>query len=64
MNVAVGLMDGLGLDGDWCIRVIPRHLEGGYTPSEGTPQVLTSGGATESFRTHPTGMLSCYCLFF
>ena len=25
MNVAVGLMDGLGLDGDRCIRVIPRH---------------------------------------
>ena len=25
MNVAVGLMDGLGLDGDWCIRVIPRQ---------------------------------------
>ena len=27
MNAAVGLMDGLGLDGDRCIRVIPRqHL--------------------------------------
>ena len=25
MNAAVGLMDGLGLDGDQCIRVIPRH---------------------------------------
>ena len=25
MNVAVGLMDGLGLDGDRCISVIPRH---------------------------------------
>ena len=28
MNInecAVGLMDGLGLDGDRCIRVIPRH---------------------------------------
>ena len=25
MNAAVGLMDGLGLDGDWCIRVIPRQ---------------------------------------
>ena len=25
MNAAVGLMDGLGLDGDWCIRVIPQH---------------------------------------
>ena len=25
MNVAVGLMDGLGLDGDPCIRVIPQH---------------------------------------
>ena len=25
MNAAVSLMDGLGLDGDWCIRVIPRH---------------------------------------
>ena len=26
MNAAVGLMDGLGLDGDRCIRVIPRQL--------------------------------------
>ena len=26
MNAAVGLMDGLSLDGDRCIRVIPRHL--------------------------------------
>ena len=25
MNVAVGLMDGLGLDGDQCIRMIPLH---------------------------------------
>ena len=25
MNVAVRLMDGLGLDGDRCIRVIPGH---------------------------------------
>ena len=25
MNVAVGLMDGLSLDGDRCIRVIPQH---------------------------------------
>ena len=25
MNAAVGLMDGLRLDGDRCIRVIPRH---------------------------------------
>ena len=24
-EVAVGLTDGLGLDGDRCIRVIPRH---------------------------------------
>ena len=27
MNAAVGLMDGLGLDGDRCIRVIPRQGE-------------------------------------
>ena len=26
MNAAVGLMDGLGLDGDRCIRVVPRQL--------------------------------------
>ena len=26
MNAAVGLTAGLGLDGDRCIRVIPRHL--------------------------------------
>ena len=26
MNAAVGLMDGLGLDGDRCNRVIPRQL--------------------------------------
>ena len=25
MRAAVGLMDGLGLDSDRCIRVIPRH---------------------------------------
>ena len=25
MNAAVGLMDGLGLDGDQCICVIPRQ---------------------------------------
>ena len=25
MRVAVGLVDGLGLDGDRCIRVIPQH---------------------------------------
>ena len=25
MTLAVGLMDGLGLDGDQCIRVIPQH---------------------------------------
>ena len=25
MNAAVSLMDGLGLDGDRCIRVIPRQ---------------------------------------
>ena len=25
MNAFVGLMDGLGLDGDRCIRVIPRQ---------------------------------------
>ena len=25
MNAAVGLMDGFGLDGDRCIRVVPRH---------------------------------------
>ena len=27
MNAAVSLMDGLGLDGDRCIRVIPRQKE-------------------------------------
>ena len=26
MNAAVGLTAGLGLDGDRCIRVIPRHM--------------------------------------
>ena len=26
MNVAVGLMDGLGIDGDRCIRMIPRQV--------------------------------------
>ena len=25
MNAAVSLMDGLGLDGDQCIHVIPQH---------------------------------------
>ena len=28
MNAAVGLMDGLGLDGDRCIRVIPQQNQG------------------------------------
>ena len=48
MTLAVGLTDGLGLDGDRCIRVIPRHLQvsvcpqgeeylGRYTPWVGTP---------------------------
>ena len=27
MNAAVSLMDGLGLDGDRCIRMIPRQIE-------------------------------------
>ena len=27
MNAAVGLIDGLGLDGDRCIRVIPRQYQ-------------------------------------
>ena len=31
MNAAVGLMDGLGLDGDRCIRVIPRQICEGIT---------------------------------
>ena len=33
MNAAVDLMDGLGLDGDRCIRVIPRQV-GKLTDSE------------------------------
>ena len=37
MNVAVGLMDGLGLDGDWCICVIPRHKPPAET-THGDPQ--------------------------
>ena len=32
MNAAVSLMDGLSLDGDRCIRVIPRHVL--FTPSD------------------------------
>ena len=32
MNAAVGLMDGLGLDGDRCIRVIPRHYVRNFLP--------------------------------
>ena len=35
MNVAVGLMDGLGLDGDLCIRVIPQHLPRGVSAQGG-----------------------------
>ena len=34
MNAAVGLMDGLGLDGDWCIRVIPRQKGAAIIPDE------------------------------
>ena len=35
MNAAVGLMDGLGLDGDRCIRVIPRHIQCNTVDAEG-----------------------------
>ena len=34
MNAAVGLMDGLGLDGDRCIRVIPRQFTDCIYPEE------------------------------
>ena len=34
MRAAVGLMDGLGLDGDRCIRVIPRQLLGTFGAME------------------------------
>ena len=41
MNAAVGLMDGLGLDGDRCIRVIPRHsLRVGNTNTKNLTQIL------------------------
>ena len=33
MNAAVGLMAGLGLDGDWCISVIPRQLPALFMPN-------------------------------
>ena len=33
MNAAVGLMDGLGLDGDRCIRVIPRQAIDAHLPN-------------------------------
>ena len=34
MNAAVGLMDGLGLDGDRCIRVIPRQFMNLYSVAQ------------------------------
>ena len=39
MNAAVGLMDGLGLDGDRCIRVIPRHLHPGDLCQGDSPEI-------------------------
>ena len=38
MNAAVGLMDGLSLDGDRCIRVIPRQRQ----PINRTINIMTS----------------------
>ena len=40
MNAAVGLMDGLGLDGDRCIRVIPRQVRGGVKQPEAPSFVI------------------------
>ena len=49
MNAAVGLMDGLGLDGDRCIRVIPRHLyNGAKTKATSLPDVFTDNRASSN----------------
>ena len=47
MNAAVGLMDGLGLDGDRCIRVIPRHIQ--VINLHNTMQCVVSGAGEIHF---------------
>ena len=44
MRAAVGLTDGLGLDGDRCIRVIPRHIPLQIFPYIYFPQIFTQTG--------------------
>ena len=43
MNAAVGLMDGLGLDGDQCIRVIPQHMRSHRLRIHGYIEDITPG---------------------
>ena len=50
MNAAVGLMDGLGLDGDRCIRVIPRQasmLQQCYNDTSNIPLIENNGVAPD-----------------
>ena len=47
MNAAVGLTAGLGLDGDRCIRVIPRHYGQHLPPGQHLPIMDSTPGAVE-----------------
>ena len=53
MNAAVGLTAGLGLDGDRCIRVIPRHIGGGGLLPLVLPGQTHPSGQTPPRQTHP-----------
>ena len=57
MNVAIGLMDGLGLDGDRRICVIPRQVES-VRPAMASNE--TGKGGTEDTKGHqgPTQLLA------
>ena len=54
MRMAVSLEDGLGLDGDWCISVIPQHQ-----PSVGeSPQI-----SHLQIELNYLNLLKTYCIF-
>ena len=53
MNAAVGLTAGLGLDGDRCIRVIPRHRD---TTTTTTMQVKIVNTTIEMAQTTSTDL--------
>ena len=52
MNAAVGLMDGLGLDGDQCISVIPRQIP--YSKHNSIALILCINHLDMPFNVHTT----------